>query len=63
MKLFTHWLQQMTVSEFRKFDYGSRINLKFYNSSEPPNYDLSKIKVPVAVFWSDNDWLVGKQVR
>ncbi|XP_032454031.1 lipase 3-like [Nasonia vitripennis] len=34
-------------------------NLKVYNSSEPPEYDISRIQVPIAVFWSDNDWLVG----
>ncbi|XP_011499581.1 PREDICTED: lipase 3-like [Ceratosolen solmsi marchali] len=61
MKLFIHWLQQMTVNKLRKFDYGSRLNLEVYNNSRPPSYDLSKIQVPVAVFWSENDWLVDKK--
>ncbi|XP_032457651.1 lipase 3 isoform X2 [Nasonia vitripennis] len=58
IRLFCHWLQQMTVNEFRNFDYGRQTNLMIYNSTEPPKYDLTKIKVPVAVFLSDNDILV-----
>lgn len=52
----------MSVNKLRKFDYGMETNLKVYNNSEPPDYDLSKLEVPVAVFWSENDWLVGSEV-
>ncbi|OXU21284.1 hypothetical protein TSAR_013378 [Trichomalopsis sarcophagae] len=57
VKLFVHWLQQMDLGEFRNFDYGTKDNLKVYGSPEPPNYDLSKIQIPIAVFCSDNDWV------
>ncbi|XP_014213302.1 lipase 3-like [Copidosoma floridanum] len=61
IKLYTHFLQQVTVNELRKFDYGAENNLLMYNSSVPPNYDISQIRVPVAVFWSENDWTVVKE--
>lgn len=53
----------MEKSEFRRFDHGSETeNLRAYNSTVPPYYDLSKLNVPVAVFWSNNDWLVTEKV-
>ncbi|KAL7287737.1 hypothetical protein TKK_0018122 [Trichogramma kaykai] len=64
VKLFTHWLQQMVVNEFSKFDYGPAKNQEVYGTARPPKYDLSKVQVPSAVFWSKNDWLVpGEDVR
>ena len=62
VKLFTHWLQQISVNQLRKFDYGKMTNMKMYNSWEPPVYDLSKVHVPTALIWSENDWLVGREV-
>jgi lysosomal acid lipase/cholesteryl ester hydrolase len=35
--------------------------MQAYNSSTPPDYDLSKVTVPVALFWSDNDWLADPE--
>ena len=61
-KLFTHWLQQIHANKLRKFDYGEITNIKIYNSPEPPLYDLSKMRVPTALIWSENDWLVGREV-
>ncbi|CAB0035916.1 unnamed protein product, partial [Trichogramma brassicae] len=64
VKLFTHWLQQMVVNEFSKFDYEPAKNKEVYGTTRPPKYDLSKVQVPSAVFWSKNDWLVpGEQTR
>ncbi|XP_058789430.1 lipase 3-like isoform X2 [Phymastichus coffea] len=57
VKLFTHWLQQIVVNDLRKFDYGLPTNLKIYNKTEPPVYDISKVQVPVALLWSTNDWM------
>lgn len=62
MKLLDHWLQQMEVNEFRKYDYGSVINNNVYGTAKPPYYDISRIKVPTAVFWGPNDILIGKEV-
>ncbi|XP_018364290.1 PREDICTED: lipase 3-like [Trachymyrmex cornetzi] len=43
--------------EFKQFDYGILGNTNVYGSLNPPNYDLSKIKVPVYLYYSENDWL------
>lgn len=53
----------MDVNKFRQFDYGPENNMKVYNSSEPPDYDLRKLQVPVTIFWGENDALVGLEVR
>ena len=29
--------------------------MQVYNSSEPPDYDLEKVQVPVSVFYAEND--------
>lgn len=63
MKLFVHWLQQMNVDEFQDYDYGKDKNFEVYGSPEPPKYDLSKVQVPVAVFYSGNDLITTPKVR
>ena len=44
------------------FDYGREENLKRYGSVKPLRYDLSKVTVPVYLFWSESDDLVSKEV-
>ena len=40
------------------YDFGTKgNNLKHYNQTEPPLYDLNKVQVPVALYWAVNDWL------
>ena len=31
--------------------------MEIYGQEEPPEYDTTKITAPVALYWSDNDWL------
>ncbi|KOC69317.1 Lipase 3, partial [Habropoda laboriosa] len=46
---------------FRQFDYdNSEKNEQFYNSPEPPEYELNKVTAPVALFSSENDLLSTK---
>ena len=41
---------------FRKYDFGSdEDNIEHYGTAIPPAYDLSQIKVPVALFAGDKD--------
>lgn len=47
---------------FRQYDFGMLINLSKYGSFRPPDYDLSAITVPVALFYGNNDWLVSGKV-
>ncbi|XP_015114439.1 lipase 3 [Diachasma alloeum] len=56
-KCFIHYLQEVEPNQFRQYDYGAFDNLKKYGTLTPPKYDISKIKVPIACFYGDNDWL------
>jgi lysosomal acid lipase/cholesteryl ester hydrolase len=47
--------QLIESGNFAKFDYGLVENLVKYGSISPPEWDLSKITVPVYLFWSQND--------
>ncbi len=37
--------------------------MKRYNSTVPPEYDLSKVQTPVALMYADNDWLADPKVQ
>ena len=40
------------------YNFGSaNENMKHYNQTSPPLYDISKISVPVALYYGQNDWL------
>ncbi|KAI4494095.1 hypothetical protein M0802_009249 [Mischocyttarus mexicanus] len=57
VKQITHYSQAIVTGSFRKFDYGIRENFQKYGSTQPPKYSLEKIKVPVAIFYGENDFL------
>ncbi|PSN34873.1 Lipase 3 [Blattella germanica] len=46
--------------KFRQYDHGAIKNWLEYGQSEPPEYNLNKITAPVALFYSDNDWLAAE---
>ncbi|XP_058798015.1 lipase 3-like isoform X1 [Phymastichus coffea] len=54
-KIKNHYLQILTSRRFQKYDYGFEKNLEVYHSPEPPEYDLRKVRVPIGLFWSEND--------
>ncbi|VVC30971.1 Alpha/beta hydrolase fold-1,Alpha/Beta hydrolase fold [Cinara cedri] len=69
VKVMTHYYQLIHENYFRKYDYGKIGNIKHYNSTTPPNYDLSKITANTYIFHSKYDimappkdiqWLVNK---
>lgn len=39
-----HWLQIIGTDSLTQFDYGEELNLKYYNSTTPPHYDIEKLK-------------------
>jgi pimeloyl-ACP methyl ester carboxylesterase len=40
------------------YDYGTDSkNMAHYNQTTPPQYDLSQVKVPVALYAGTEDWL------
>ncbi|KAM7306581.1 gastric triacylglycerol lipase-like [Ixodes scapularis] len=51
-----HLAQLIRCNCFRKFDYGIIKNLAKYGKSKPPEYELSHVEVPVAIYWSKGDW-------
>ncbi|XP_071877191.1 lipase 3 isoform X1 [Bombus fervidus] len=56
-KQIIHYSQNILSGSFRKFDYGATENLKTYGSTQPPIYDLEKVKTPIVIFYSKNDFL------
>ncbi|XP_029167696.1 lipase 1-like [Nylanderia fulva] len=61
-KSWIHYTQGIPLGTFREYDYGREKNLLMYNSVEPPDYDLTKITVPIALFYGNNDYLVNPVV-
>ncbi len=37
------------------FDYGTAGNIKVYNSSTPPQYNVSQINTSIALFYGEDD--------
>lgn len=56
-KQVLHFSQIQYSGKFRQYDYGVIKNLWKYGSAKPPLYDLSRVKVKVALHYSTNDWL------
>lgn len=61
-EIFCIHLTFFFVESFRKFDYGYKENLMLYGSTQPPKYRLERIKVPIAIFYSENDLLADYAV-
>ncbi|RUS86661.1 hypothetical protein EGW08_005535 [Elysia chlorotica] len=58
VKDLVHFAQLFRMKNFGKYDYGSlAANMARYNQSTPPQYDISKVKVPVVAFSGIRDWL------
>lgn len=61
-KTVIHFNQEIMSGKFRQYDYGFKKNWMIYNASEPPDYSLFNITVPIALFYADNDWLADSKV-
>ncbi|XP_023938982.1 lipase 3 [Bicyclus anynana] len=61
-KTAVHFAQEITAGgRFQQFDYGKKDNLKMYGTERPPEYDLSKITLPIKLFWAQNDLLSSEK--
>ncbi|XP_034632248.1 lipase member M-like [Trachemys scripta elegans] len=58
VKTMLHWGQTFKTGEFRYFDYCSEENEVKYNQTEAPLYRLEDMKVPTALWYGGEDWLV-----
>ena len=36
--------------------------IQVYGQSKPPEYKVENVKVPVATYWGENDYLCAKEV-
>lgn len=52
---FVHYSQLINSGRFQQFDHGEVENLKRYNQATPPDYNLSNIKAPVALYYAESD--------
>ena len=57
VKSYEHFTQLIFEDgpRFQKFDYGREGNLEKYNAELPPEYDISRIKTKVALFYGEGD--------
>lgn len=63
IKSIKHFVQQIVHFEggLRKYDYGDLENKRRYGSVTPPMYNVTKINVPVFMYYGDNDLLTTLQ--
>lgn len=58
VKDVAHFAQMYKSGKFQMYDYGWRYkNRNHYGQDYPPQYDVSNIRVPIALFSADEDWL------
>lgn len=61
LRVFNQIAQQVT-GQFSKYDYGNE-NINIYGQRSPPEYNISKIEVPVYLAYSAGDWATTKKVN
>lgn len=54
-----HYAQGVNSARFRQYDHGLIGNMQRYGSTSPPDYPLGRVTAPVALHFSDNDWLAA----
>uniref|UniRef100_A0A1L8DQ21 Lipase n=1 Tax=Nyssomyia neivai TaxID=330878 RepID=A0A1L8DQ21_9DIPT len=54
-----HYAQLYNSGHFRQYDFGRLGNMAEYGSWSPPDYRLDRITAPIALHFSDNDWLAA----
>lgn len=61
-KQLLHFAQEIKSGKFRPYDYGIIKNLIKYGKISPPSYNLENIKIPVALYYGENDILAHVDV-
>lgn len=57
-----HYIQLTKSGKFQQYDYGEE-NVKHYNSSTPPEYDIRKVTAPIHLYHATADLLVPRSVN
>ena len=52
-----HFAQVYRAENFQMYDHGAKENMRRYNQTTPPDYDVTKVNVPVLAFTAPEDWL------
>ncbi|KAG5324849.1 LIP1 Lipase, partial [Pseudoatta argentina] len=60
VQLLDHYIQNMIIKKFQAYDYGYFGNYKRYGQIMPIIYDLNKVTVPLAIYYSTNDLIATK---
>lgn len=55
VKNIAHFAQLVRAASFQQYDYGADGNMQHYGQPTPPAFDLSDLKVPVALFTGGKD--------
>lgn len=59
-----HYLQEINTGKFQQYDEGTKAgNMRRYGTPKPPEYDLSKVTVPIFLHYGLNDYLAAVEVR
>ena len=59
-KTILHYGQEVNSNKFEGYDWGSDdANMAHHGSLTPPEYLLSDVTTPTAIYWGDNDWLAA----
>lgn len=58
----THFIQSMLSGKFRQYDYKDK-NMKIYNLTTPPEYDLTNVKIPIYLYHGEDDAIVSVLVK
>ncbi|XP_074036442.1 lipase member J [Leptinotarsa decemlineata] len=62
IKTIEHYCQIYSKSgRFQFYDYGPSNNLKIYNSSDPPEYNLGDFTIPIHIFSGKQDFLAPEE--
>lgn len=61
-KLWMHLVQEINSGHYRQFDYGTEKNMQVYGKPNPPDYDLSKITIPISIMHGELDHIARIEV-
>lgn len=55
-----HYAQEIhNNGRFQQYDYGPQGNMRQYGTTKPPEYQMTKVTLPIALLSAENDWLSG----
>lgn len=55
-----HYAQEIhNNGRFQQYDYGTLGNMRQYGTMKPPEYEMTKVTLPIALLSAENDWLSG----